>query len=165
MTIIFDSLQCIHLSDLFLFCDRRSSVAGTPTDVTAIRSNYNSVLVSWTAPLNPPAGYEVFYQMSAGSHTRLSAGNTSDTELTVTGLTLGVTYHIFVVSYGAEEAPILPSDHSMSAVVMLRESMQLFNIKSIIQSIILYFLGEFACLAWKLKKHACMHRFARVKNL
>ena len=87
-----------------MFCDRRSSIAGTPTDVTAIGSNYNSVLVSWTALLHPPAGYEVFYQMSARNHTRLSAVNTSDTELTVTGLTLGVTYHIFVVSYGAEEA-------------------------------------------------------------
>ena len=39
------------------------TVAGTPTGVTANRTGYNSVSVSWTAPSTgtSPAGYEVFY--------------------------------------------------------------------------------------------------------
>ena len=97
-----------------------SSVAGTPTGVTATRNGYNSVLVSWTAPSPAPAGYEVFHQTTSEA-TRLSVGNTTSTTMTVTGLTLGVTYHIIVVSYGAEGAPVLPSAHSMAAQAFLCE--------------------------------------------
>ena len=88
------------------------SVAGTPTGVTATRNGYNSVLVSWTAPSPAPAGYEVFHQTLAGDSTRLSVGNTTSTMMTVTGLTLEVRYFIFVVSFGVEGAPVLPSGHS-----------------------------------------------------
>ena len=88
------------------------AVAGTPTGVTANRTGYTSVLVSWTAPSPPPAGYEVFYQTSAGASTRLSGGNTSNTELTLTELTLEETYYIFVVAFGEKGAPVLPSSHS-----------------------------------------------------
>ena len=97
------------------------SVAGTPTGVTANRIGYTSVLVSWTAPSPPPAGYEVFYQTTAGVSSRLSGGNTSNTELTLTGLTLGETYSIFVVGFGEERAPVLPSNHSNTAMIMLCE--------------------------------------------
>ena len=97
------------------------SVAGTPTGVTASRTGYTSVLVSWTAPSPPPAGYEVFYQTTAGVSNRLSGGNTSNTELTLIGLTLEVTYKIFVVAFGGDEAPVLPSSHSNTAVIMLCE--------------------------------------------
>ena len=93
------------------------SVAGTPTGVTANRTNYTSVLVSWTAPSPPPAGYEVFYQTTAGDSSRLSGGNTSNTELTLTGLTLEETYSIFVVAYGEEGAPVFPSSHSNKAMI------------------------------------------------
>ena len=97
------------------------SVAGTPTNVTAIRSGYyNTVLVSWTGPSPAPAGYEVFHQTTSDT-TRISVGNTTSTMMTVTGLTLGVTYYIFVVSYGAEKAPVLPSAHSMAMQVNLRK--------------------------------------------
>ena len=41
--------------------------------------------------------------------------------MTVTGLTLGVTYYIFVVSFGAEGAPVLPSAHSTLIQTTLRE--------------------------------------------
>ena len=95
------------------------SVAGTPTGVTASRTGYTSVLVSWTAPSPPPAGYEVFYQTSDDN--RFSGGNTSNTELTLTGLTLGETYSIFVVGFGEEGAPVLPSNHSNTAMIMLCE--------------------------------------------
>ena len=89
------------------------AVAGTPTGVTASRTGYTSVLVNWTAPSPPlPAGYEVFYQTTAGDSSRLSGGNTSNTELKLTGLTLGETYSIFVVAFGKEGAPVLPSSHS-----------------------------------------------------
>ena len=95
------------------------SVAGTPTGVTANRTGYTSIMVSWTAPSPPPAGYEVFYQTTAGVSNRLSGENTSNTELTLTGLILGETYSIFVVGFGEEGAPVLPSNHSNNATVFL----------------------------------------------
>ena len=61
----------------------------------------------------------MFYQTSDDD--RLSGGNTSNTELTLTGLTLGVTYWIFVVGFGEEGAPVLPSPHSTPAMIMLCE--------------------------------------------
>ena len=94
-------------------------VVSPPTGVTASRTGFNSVLVSWTAPSSAvPAGYEVFYQVDGGS--TLSGGNTSNTHLTLTGLTLG-THSLFVVGYGAEGAPVLPSAHSNTASVMIGE--------------------------------------------
>ena len=106
---------------MFLFL---LSVAGTPTGVTVNRTGYTSVLVSWTAP-SPPhlAGYEVFYQTTAGVSSILSGGNTSNTNLTLTGLTPGEMYSIFVVGYGEEGAPVLPSNHSNKVIVLLCESL------------------------------------------
>ena len=95
------------------------SVASPPSDVTVSRTGFNSVLVSWSAPSSAvPAGYEVFYQVAGGS--TLSGGNTSNTELTLTGLTLG-SHSFFVVAYGAEGAPVLPSVRSNTASVMIGE--------------------------------------------
>ena len=104
-------LHCSLLVLLLLFL--LLSVAGTPTGVTANRTGYNSASVSWTAPSTgtPPAGYEVFYQLTGGGSI-VSGGNTSNTELTLTGLTLG-SYSIFVVGYGAESDPVLPSARSV----------------------------------------------------
>ena len=55
------------------------------------------ILVSWTAPTTPVAGYEVFYETAAGE--RHSVGNTTDTNLTLSGLE-GEVCSIFVVAYG-----------------------------------------------------------------
>ena len=109
-----------------MYCSHTSppplhAVAGRPTGVTAVRSGfYNSVLVSWTAPSPAPAGYEVFHQ-TASDATRLSVGNTTSTMMTVTGLTLGMTYYIFVVSFGAVGAPVLPSAHGNAPGITLCE--------------------------------------------
>ena len=113
------------------------SVAGRPIGVITSRTGYTSVLVSWTAPSPPPAGYEVFYQTTAGVSSRLSGGNTSNTELTLTGLTLGETYWIFVVAFGEEGAPVLPSIHSQSVMIILCEFMYgISNISSYIITIL-----------------------------
>ena len=95
-------------------------VVSPPTGVTASRTGFNSVLVSWSAPSSSavPAGYEVFYQVDGGS--TLSGGNTSNSNLTLTGLILG-THSLFVVGYGAEGAPVLPSAHSNTASIMIGE--------------------------------------------
>ena len=94
-------------------------VVSPPTGVSVSRTGFNSVLVSWSAPSSAvPAGYEVFYQVTGGS--TLSAGNTSNTDLTLTGLTLG-THSLFVVGYGAEGAPVLPSAYSNTTSVMIGE--------------------------------------------
>ena len=75
--------------------------------------------MSWSAPLSAvPTGYEVFYQVGGGS--ALSGGNTNKTQLMLIGLTLG-THSLFVVGYGAEGAPVLPSAHSNTASVMIGE--------------------------------------------
>ena len=119
-------------------------VAGTPTGVTANRTGYTSVLVFWNAPSQTPAGYEVFYQTSAaGDNTRLSGGNTtscSQTELVLTGLTLEELYYIFVVAFGNDGAPLLPSLHSQPAMIMLCEFIFLNEISkyAVITAIIYY---------------------------
>ena len=50
----------------------------------------------------------MFYQVDDGSM-RLSAVNTTNTSYVLSGLTLGVAYNVYVLSYGAEGAPVLPS--------------------------------------------------------
>ena len=84
------------------------------------RTAATNVSVSWTAPSTGPAlgGYEVFYQTAAGSN---GSSITNTTELTLTGLVLGQTYSIFVVAFGPEGAPVLPSNHSNTAMITLSE--------------------------------------------
>ena len=66
------------------------------------------------------AGYEVFYQLSSGSSSVMSAGTTTNTMLNITsGLSLYSTYNFFVVSYGSEGSTVLPSDHSNNVTVTL----------------------------------------------
>ena len=114
-----DSFTQLHCSllELVLFL---YSVAGTPTGVTATRTGYDCVSISWTAPSTgtPPAGYEVFYQLTGVNTTIVSGGNTSNTELTLTGLTeVNYSTAFFVVSYGAEGDPVLPSNRSETATI------------------------------------------------
>ena len=77
-------------------------------------------MVSWTSS-PAPAGYEVFYQTIRAGNIAVSGGNTSNTELTLTGLTLGETYYVFVVSFGAENTPMLPSQRSNTTMITLRK--------------------------------------------
>ena len=102
------------------------SVAGTPTGVTVSRTGLTSARVSWTAPSLEPAGYEVFHQVEMGNRITVSGGNASSTELIVNGLRLGETYSIFVVAFGAEGAPVLPSAHSNTAIITFRELIFIF---------------------------------------
>ena len=92
------------------------AVAGTPINVTAIRTGYNSVKVSWTAPSTKPlpaaCRYEVTYRLTGGGSI-VNEGITSNTELTLTGLTLG-NYFIDVTNYGAEGDLVLPSSSVIS---------------------------------------------------
>ena len=57
----------------------------------------------------------MFYQTTTGS--RLSAGNTSNTQLNISGLTIKENYTIFVVSFGEEGDTVLPSVHSNKVIV------------------------------------------------
>ena len=72
-------------------------------------------MVSWTAPSPIPAGYEVFYQTTGAANNVVtdSAGTTTTTELTLTGLVFGQTYSIFIVAFGPEGALVLPSACSL----------------------------------------------------
>ena len=104
-------------------------VAGTPTDLTATRLNTGEehVQLSWSS-VSGVAGYEVFYQLSNGNSSVMSAGTTTNTMLDITsGLSLYSTYNFFVVSYGSEGSTVLPSDHSNT--LLLGEYLtKLFNI-------------------------------------
>ena len=97
------------------------TVAGTPTAVTVTRTAATNVIVSWIAAPSTGlslGGYEVFYQTAAESN---GSSTTTTTELTLTGLMLGQTYSIFVVAFGPEGAPVLPSAHSNTAMITLGE--------------------------------------------
>ena len=83
--------------------------------MTITNTNATSVLVSWTAPTTPVAGYEVFYETAAGE--RHSVGNTTDTNLTLSGLDIQI-WFIFVVAYGEEY--MLPSVKSTIALSMFK---------------------------------------------
>ena len=80
-----------------------------PKDLTLTRMSTDLGRLSWsgTSPR-----YEVFYSLS-GSDDIHSAGVTTDTTYSVTsGLTPGQTYEFFVVSYGNDGTPVLPSVNS-----------------------------------------------------
>ena len=90
------------------------TVAGTPTGLTATRLNsgLTHVQLSWSS-VSGVAGYEVFYQLSSGSSSVMSAGTTTNTMLNIiSGLSILNMYNFFVVSYGNEGSTVLPSDHS-----------------------------------------------------
>ena len=89
------------------------------------RTATTNVRVSWTAPLSGPAlgGYEVFYQTAAGSN---GSSTTTTTELTLTGLVVEQVYSIFVVAFGPEGAPVLPSARSNTDMITLGEFISLF---------------------------------------
>ena len=84
-------------------------------DVFANRISANAAMVYWTAPSPTPEGYEVFYQLADGGDI-LSGGTNNDTELTLTGLTLGEIYSIFVVAFGGANHT-LPSPHSNTVMI------------------------------------------------
>ena len=68
------------------------------------------------------AGYEVFYQLSSGSSSVMSAGTTTNTIINITsGLSLYSTYNFFIVSYGSEDSTVLPSDHSNNVTITFCE--------------------------------------------
>ena len=73
-------------------------------------------MVAWTAPSLPTFGYEA-YPISLMVAT-LSGGNTSNTDLTLTGPSFG-TYSFLIVSVGAENDPVLPSTHSETTTIMI----------------------------------------------
>ena len=85
------------------------------------------IQLSWSI-VSGVAGYEVFYQVSNGSGSVMSAGTTTNTMLNITsGLSLYSTYNFFVVSYGSEGSTVLPSDHS-SNLSLGENLMKLVNI-------------------------------------
>ena len=86
------------------------------------RTATTNVRVSWTAPSTGPAlgGYEVFYQ--TGSNVFSSSTDSASTnQLTLTGLVVEQAYSIFVVAFGPEGAPVLPSARSNTATITLGE--------------------------------------------
>ena len=80
------------------------------------RTATTNVRVTWTAPSTGPAlgGYEVFYQTG-------STVFSSSTQLTLTGLVVEQAYSIFVVAFGPDGAPVLPSARSNTATITLGE--------------------------------------------
>ena len=88
--------------------------------MTVTRTAATNVRVSWTAPSSGPdlGGYEVFYQMESSVFSS-STDSASTTQLTLNGLMVEQAYSIFVVAFGQEGAPVLPSGHSNTAMITL----------------------------------------------
>ena len=93
------------------------TVSATPTlTLTRLGTGLLHVQLSWTG--SSPR-YEVFYSLS-GSDDIQSLVNTTDTAYSViSGLTQGQTYEFFVVSYGNDGTPVLPSVNSSIESVTL----------------------------------------------
>ena len=94
------------------------TVSDTPTDLSLTRlgTGLLHVQLSWTGS---SPGYEVFYSLS-GSNDIQSLVNTTNTTYSVTsGLTQDQTYKFFVVSYGNDSTPVLPSVNSSIESVTL----------------------------------------------
>ena len=82
-----------------------------------------AAMVYWTASLPTPDGYEVFYQLADGGDI-LSGGTSNNTELTLTGLTLGETYSIFAVAFGSANNN-LPSPRSNTVIIQASKNTSL----------------------------------------
>ena len=88
----------------------------TTLSLTRLGTGLLHVQLSWTGSL---PGYEVFYSLS-GSDNIQSLVNTIDTTYIVTsGLMQNQAYEFFVVSYGNDGTPVLPSVNSSIESVTL----------------------------------------------
>ena len=71
-----------------------------PSGVTVSQNGVDSVQVSWTPPAGEPAmtGYIIYYQQQDGGHTDSEMAGATATTATVTGLIIGATYSITMVT-------------------------------------------------------------------
>ena len=97
------------LSAFGLIFEIYNPVAGEPTSLTAVISEFNSthvnITVSWKSPSDPVTDYVIYYQSKGGPviSDRVSGGETETHSLD--GLQRGVTYYISIVAL----SPHLPS--------------------------------------------------------
>ena len=93
-----------------------TSVAGTPTLVSAMRTDFNQVVVSWMHPTSTPqpAGYEVFSETASDVGVEISPHDQLQHTM---HLTARESHTIFVVSYAEEGETVLPSAHSNKVIV------------------------------------------------
>ena len=96
-------------------------VASTPTGVKVRRTGLTTAQVSWKSNSNFGYIYKVFSQVAARSN-NVSVSNTSNTDLTLTGLTLGETYNIFVVAF-LQKGTVFPSAPSKISVIEISKSL------------------------------------------
>ena len=85
--------------------------------MTVHRTAFTTVEVSWISDPLYHYTYEVFYQVAAGGN-NVRVGNTSNNGLTLTGLTLGETYSVFVVAF-SQERTVLPSARSEIFIITI----------------------------------------------
>ena len=106
------------------------TVADKPTGLTAVRTGYNVVELSWYAPAKstpPIAGYEVFYAVSGIGHTQSRTTTTNTTNATLTGLALlNTSYDIFVVAF-SDAINTLPSERSETLTLEMSKCAIIIN--------------------------------------
>ncbi|MFP9112730.1 GEVED domain-containing protein, partial [Flavobacterium sp. RHBU_3] len=68
----------------------------TPTNLTAVPATYTSATVSWTASPTSTAGGYIYYYSTTNDISTAAAGTTSSTSVTLTGLSFGTTYYVWV---------------------------------------------------------------------
>ena len=90
--------------------DAAANLSGPPppTDVAGVQDGPTSIRVTWTppSPLGDTTGYRIHYTNGGGSSGNMSVDGASTDNYTLTGLTNGETYTIFI----AATSNTLPSD-------------------------------------------------------
>ena len=99
---------------------------GMPLEIKAARINFTNIVVSWADPAPISASralYEVFWRKD-NTPLSNSAGNTSNTQLTLTGLTLRNGYFVYVV-------PLNNNNSSPSNTVHIEPGVVIYSTNSI----------------------------------
>ena len=96
-----------------MFC----AVAPCPVNVSQVRLGLQEFRITWTPPISEEfssLGYQAFYESSDGIKQNTTFVNADN--VTLKGLTLGETYVVTVLSFGAEF--VLPSAHCENITVV-----------------------------------------------
>jgi hypothetical protein len=92
-----------------------------PAAATAVAaaSGNTQIAVSWTNSVSPVvSGYKVYYRAgTTGAYTLWTSGSSSTSPTTITGLTNGTTYEVYVSAYNASGATDSATDSALARTV------------------------------------------------
>ena len=99
------------------FFHKYFTVSTTPAlTLTRLDTGLLHLQLSWSGS---SPGYEVFYSLSGSDDIQSLVNTTNTTYIVTSGLMQDETYELFVVSYGNDSTPVLPSVNSSIESVTL----------------------------------------------